>query len=64
MDKETAVRIILAMKRNYGNKADKHLINKEIQKLAEEYNITYGDIGDFQKSHKYNTILKRWIKNQ
>jgi len=61
-DKQRAIEIIASMKRNYGNKKEKYLIDKEIEYLATKHKITYGDMIEFSKKYKYDRIMKDWIK--
>jgi len=55
-----AIEIIIGMKRYYAQKSDKHLIDKEVQKLAKEFNITYGDVSEYKEKIKNKEIIPYW----
>ena len=58
--KNDAIEIIIGMKRHYNLKKDKHLIDKEIDRLVKRHNITYQDVGDYQQKINRGEIKPYW----
>ena len=55
--RDRAIELIIGMKRYYKQKSDKHLIDKEIQRLVKEFKITYGDISVYKERIKNKEII-------
>lgn len=60
MRKDSAIEVIIGMKRYYGLKKDKYEIDKEVERLASKYNITYGDIWKYKEQIKKGLIKPYW----
>ena len=58
--KDSATEIIIGMKRYYGLKKDKFDIDREINRLASMYHITYKDVADYKEKIKNKEIIPYW----
>jgi len=59
-DRERAIELIIGMRRYYQQKSEKHLIDKEVQRLVKEFNITYGDVSEYKERIKNKEIIPFW----